>query len=299
MVHVGCDLLAVQRAQLFHRARRHGVQRAGPAVRDRLRGIPGARDHRADAVLHQDPAQRELRHRRAARHQSADLFDGLEREVVRDAGTPAHGVLRINVFADAAHLLIEGAIVAFARVYPDVRLTVVVEDRPIDIVEEGYDAGVRYGHYVPEDMVAVPLSGPQRWVVAAAPAYLAKYGEPAHPDDLAQHRCLQLLLGDNSAYKWEFDIDGERRRIRVPGPITINDTATTIAVAKSGAGLAYLLEARIADELAEGSLRIVLDAFAARGEPFHMYYSSRRHSHPALRALVNIIRARQSLPPVG
>jgi DNA-binding transcriptional LysR family regulator len=85
----------------------------------------------------------------------------------------------------------------------------------------------------------------------------------------------------------------------VPGPITINDTATTIAVAKSGAGLAYLLESRIAGELAEGSLCIVLDAFAARGEPFHMYYSSRRHSHPALRSLINIIRARQSLPPVG
>jgi DNA-binding transcriptional LysR family regulator len=216
-----------------------------------------------------------------------------------DSAMPAHGELRINVFADAAHLLIEPAIVAFAHIFPDVRLTVVVEDRPIDIVEEGYAAGVRYGDYVPEDMVAVPLSGPQRWVVAAAPAYLAKYGAPAHPDDLAQHRCLQLLLGDNSAYKWEFDIDGVRRRIRVPGSITINDTATTIAVAKAGAGLAYLLESRIAGELAEGSLRIVLDAFAARGEPFHMYYSSRRHSHPALRTLINIIRVRQSLPPVG
>lgn len=210
-------------------------------------------------------------------------------------GAGRYGELRINVFADAAHLLIAPAAPQFARLCPEVRLTVVVEDRPIDIVAEGYDAGIRYGHHVPEDMVAVPLSGAQRWIVAAAPAYLAAHGEPLHPDELAGHNCIQLLLGDNSSYKWELGKGRAAWRLRVPGAITINDTATSIAVAKSGVGLAYLLEQRIGAELADGSLRMVLAEFACKGEPFHMYYSSRRHNHPALRKLIDIIRAQQSL----
>lgn len=210
-------------------------------------------------------------------------------------GSGRYGELRINVFSDAAHLLIAPAMPAFALACPAVRLTVVVEDRPIDIVAEGYDAGIRYGHYVPEDMIAVPLSGALRWVIAAAPSYLKQHPPLTHTDDLAHHTCLQLLLGDNSSYKWELGRGRAKTRIRVPGAITINDTATTIAAAKAGMGLAYLLEQRIAAELEEGSLRVVLPEFAAKGEPFHMYYSSRRHNHPALRTLMNIIRTQHSL----
>ena len=217
-------------------------------------------------------------------------------------GAGRFGELRINVFADAAHLMIAPALPEFARLCPHVKLTVVVEDRPIDIVAGGYDAGIRYGDYVPEDMIAVPLSGPQRWVVAASPGYLARHGVPLQLDDLAQHSCLQLLLGDNSNYRWELSSGASgsaqklaKRGIRVPGLITINDTATTIAAARAGVGLAYLLESRIAQELLDGSLRVVLEEHAARGEPFHLYYSSRRHNHPALRTLVDIIRRQQSL----
>lgn len=219
-------------------------------------------------------------------------------------GAGRFGALRINVFADAAHLIIAPALPEFAQRCPDVKLTLVVEDRPIDIVAEGYDAGIRYGDYVPEDMIAVALSGPQRWVVAGAPDYLTRCGEPQRLDDLAKHSCLQLLLGDNSTYRWELNCSepGEarvQRGISVPGLITINNTATTITAAKAGVGLAYVLESRIAAELADGSLRTVLPACAAVGEPFHMYYSSRRHNHPALRTLIDIIRLHQRLPEVS
>jgi len=218
-------------------------------------------------------------------------------------GSGRFGALRLNVFADAADLLIAPALPAFARQCPDVKLTVVVEDRPIDIVAEGYDAGIRYGDYVPEDMIAVALSGPQRWVVAGSPDYLARRGAPLRLDDLAGHSCLQLLLGDNSTYRWELNSIGAdgavvKRGIPVPGLITINNTAATISAAKAGVGLAYVLESRIAAELADGSLRIVLDAHAAAGEAFHMYYGSRRHQHPALRTLIDIIRTQQTLAPL-
>ena len=214
-------------------------------------------------------------------------------------GAARLGEIRLNVFADAAHLLIAPALPEFVRLCPDVRLTVVVENRPIDIVAEGYDAGIRYGHYVPEDMVAVPLTGPQRWVMAASPAYLARHGSPRCIDELGQHECLHLLLGDNSSYRWEVNDGGTPRRLRVPGSLTINDTATTINACKAGLGIAYLLEARIADELARGELQLVLEPNAYVEDPFHIYYSSRRYNHPALRTLINIVRQQWALPKVG
>ncbi|MBP2549306.1 DNA-binding transcriptional LysR family regulator [Neorhizobium galegae] len=230
-----------------------------------------------------------------------DGFDaiGSALEALEAPGAGRFGELRINVFADAAHLLIAPALPEFARQCPDVRLTVVVDDRPIEIAAEGYDAGIRYGHHVPEDMVAVALTGPQRWVIAAAPAYLDANGRPASPADLSRHTGLQLLLGDNSLYRWELGENEATDRVRVPGLITINDTATTIAAARAGLGLAYLLEARIAEELAAGQLEIVLPDHASPGDAFHIYYDSRRHGHPALRTLVNIIRSENGLTRLG
>ncbi|PTB20613.1 LysR family transcriptional regulator [Trinickia symbiotica] len=238
------------------------------------------------------------------RELAARLEDGFNQigaalETLEAPGAARLGEVRLNVFADAAHLLIAPALPEFVRRCPDVRLTVVVEDRPIDIVAEGYDAGIRYGHYVPEDMVAVPLTGPQRWVMAASPGYIERHGVPRRLNELANHTCLQLLLGDNSGYRWELNERGAARRLRVPGLLTINDTSTTISACKAGLGIAYLLEARIADELARGELQVVLKRNAYPEDPFHFYYSSRRYNHPALRTLINIIREQQSLPPLA
>ena len=215
--------------------------------------------------------------------------------VLESAAAGSLGELRINVFADAAHLLIEPAIPEFVRQCPKVKLTVVVDDRPIDIVSEGYDAGIRYGHYVPEGMVTAPLTRAHRWVAAASPDYLQRCGRPQTLEDLAQHNCLQLLLGDNSSYKWEFGRGKHQQRIRVPGLVTINNPAATIAAARAGVGIAYLLEARIRKDIEEGALEVLLPEWAAPSEPFHMYYSSRRHAHPALRKLIDIIRLQHGL----
>lgn len=226
-----------------------------------------------------------------------DQIDGAL-HAVQAPGTARFGELRINAFADAAHLLLSPALPEFVQQLPDVRLSIAVEERPIDIVEEGYDAGIRYGHHVPEDMVAVPLTGPLRWVVVASPSYIEERGEPQSPSELKDHTCIQLQLGDNSNYSWELREGESERAWRVPGNITIKDTATTISAAKAGLGLAYLLEARIAKELADGSLEIVLEDFAADDDPLHMYYGSRRHNHPGLRALTNIVRKSNKLPPI-
>ncbi|CAM3721484.1 LysR family transcriptional regulator [Rouxiella silvae] len=220
-------------------------------------------------------------------------------ETINAPGRGRFGELRINVFADAAHLLITPALQAFSERCADVKLTIVIEDRPVDITAEGFDAGVRYGHLVPEDMIAVPLSGDQQWIIAASPDYLERRGTPYTLSDLAQHNCLQLLLGNNASFRWEFGKAENTVTMNVPGLISIKDTATTISAARAGLGLGYFLESRIEEELTQGTLVKVLGDFAAYGAPFHMYYSSRRHGHPALRELVNIIRQQnglQSLP---
>lgn len=231
---------------------------------------------------------------------AAQLEEGFEKigaalGLLESSAASSLGELRINIFADAAHLLVEPAIPEFVKQCPNVKLTVVVDDKPIDIVSEGYDAGIRYGHYVPAGMVTAPLTRAHRWVAAASPGYLEQHGRPRTLEDLAAHNCLQLLLGDNSSYKWEFGKGKNRQRIRVPGLVTINNTAATISAATSGVGIAYLLEARIAKEIEAGALEVVLPEFAAPSEPFHMYYSSRRHAHPALRKLIDIIRIQNGL----
>ena len=215
-------------------------------------------------------------------------------------GAGRFGELRINVFADAAHLMIAPALPEFARLCPHVKLTVVVEDRPIDIVAGGYDAGIRYGDYVPEDMIAVPLSGPQRWVVAGSPDYLARHGVPqqlgrpgaAQLFAIAAGRQFQLSLGTE---QWRERTEAGQARHPRAGP-DHHQRHGHYHHRRQGRrrpGLSAGKPHRA--ELAEGSLRVVLDEFAARGEPFHMYYSSRRHNHPALRTLVDIIRRQQSL----
>lgn len=216
-------------------------------------------------------------------------------EALNAPGNGRFGELRINVFADAAHQLIGPALPEFAALYPDVKLTVVVEDRQVDITAEGFDAGVRYGHIVPKDMIAVPLTTSQRWIVAGSPDYLNRYGTPNSPSDLKEHNCIQLLLGNNEKYRWELGSGENVVNMNVPGLITIKDTVTTIEMAKAGIGLAYLMESRIKNELAQGTLIKVLDDYAFPCEPFHIYYSSRRYVHPALRALVNVIRVQNGL----
>ncbi|WP_222938544.1 LysR family transcriptional regulator [Duffyella gerundensis] len=227
---------------------------------------------------------------------------GAALETLNAPGSGRFGELRINVFSDAAHQLIAPILPLFVMRCAEVRLTIVVDERPVDITAEGFDAGMRYGHLVPEDMIAVPLTGPQRWIVVASPAYLHQHGTPETPAELKQHTCIQLLLGNNAGFRWEFGAGEQAFSMSVPGLITIKDTATTITAAKAGIGLAYVLESRVASELAEGSLVSVLNSWASPGEPFHIYYSSRRYVHPALREFINIVRQHnglQSLPAIN
>ncbi|MCB4768391.1 LysR family transcriptional regulator [Ancylobacter sp. Lp-2] len=220
-------------------------------------------------------------------------FDTIAAALDEAAGerAAALGEIRLNVPSDAANLLLHPALPDFVTRFPQTRLTIAVEDRPVDIVAEGFDAGIRYADTVPEDMVAMALTPPLRWVTVASPAYLARAGRPTEPAQLTDHSCLRLMLGNNAVYRWELGDGARLVRLDLPGTLTFNDTATTIDAAVRGLGIGYVLEERVRPHLADGRLEMVLPDWASTGAGFAIYYPSRRQNHAALRQLVEIIRA--------
>ena len=210
----------------------------------------------------------------------------------RDA--PA-GRVRINVLEDAVQLLLEPIMAAFVDRYPDVEVDISVTNRLVDVVAGGFDAGIRYGGTVPEDMIAQRLSTDIRWVAAASPAYLERFGAPATPRDLQNHRCVGIRLGNDQLYHWEFERGDETVAIATPGPITVDESHAAVAFGVSGVGVIYGAEPVLRPHLERGDLRVVLADWSPMGSGFHVYYSSRRQVPTALRLLIDHIRAARPL----
>lgn len=206
------------------------------------------------------------------------------------------GRIRLNVLQHASILLLAPVLPVFVDRYPEIEVDVQVSNHLIDVVESGADAGIRYGGTVPEDMVAQRLSADVQWLVVGSPAYLDRYGTPAHPQDLMRHRCHRIRLGDDRIYPWDFERDGEALAIDVPGPVTIDDTPFVMALAINGTGLAYLPEPYVAEPIRDGRLRAVLEDWSTPGPGFHIYYPGRRQVPTGLRLLIDLIR---ELRPLG
>jgi DNA-binding transcriptional LysR family regulator len=221
----------------------------------------------------------------------AEAVEGLNR--YRDAPT---GRIRLNIPVDAASLLLGPTLPSFVERYPDVELDISVSNRMIDVIDGGYDAGVRYGGTVPEDMVAQRLSADIRWIVVGTPDYLDRFGRPSHPNDLLGHRCLRFRLGDDSVYRWEFEQGEEQLSVTVPGTLTLDDSRLIMDALMGGAGLMYGPEPLLRDGISTGMLQEVLADWASFGPGFHIYYSSRRQVPTGLRLLIEHIR---ELRPLG
>ncbi len=211
----------------------------------------------------------------------------------RDAPT---GRIRLNVAVEAANLLLAPVLPEFVERYPEVELDIVASNRMVDVTDAGFDAGIRYGGTVPEDMVAQRLSAELRWVVGGSPGYLDRYGVPEHPDDLLRHRCISNRLGNDRVYRWEFERDGETLQIAVPASITVDQAETGLIAVLGGVGLMYLPEPLVARHVTDGRLRLVLPDWAPVGDGFHIYYSGRRQVPTGLRLLIDLIR---ELRPMG
>ncbi len=200
------------------------------------------------------------------------------------------GRLRLNVLSDGARLIISRHLPRFISKYPEMEIEICVDDRMVDIVQEGFDAGIRFGGTVPEDLVAVRLGGELRWVAVASPRYLYQHTLPAVPEDLRLHECIQLRTGQGVIYKWEFRKGDDYRVIDVRGQICVSETALAIELALSGAGIAYCLEDRVRDHIRDGSLRIVLPEWGPLEEPMYLYYPGHRRFPQGLKELIEVLR---------
>lgn len=201
------------------------------------------------------------------------------------------GRLRLAVTSIAEDFLSGPLLARFAEAHPRVTVDVTVTDDELDIVEHGYDAGVRLGEVIEEDMIAVPVSGPQTEVAAASPGYIAQRGVPRHPKDLLEHRCIGWRPGPNTApWRWEFEQDGKSFDVMVDPQVTTNDLRLMLRVAAAGGGITFATRDCMRDHFASGALVPLLEDYLPPFAGFYLYFPQRRHMAPKLRALVDHVR---------
>lgn len=198
------------------------------------------------------------------------------------------GRVRLSVPTAAVSLVLARLLPRFVQKHPKVEVEVRVDDRFVDTVAEGLDAGIRLIEAIDRDMVHVRLSPPARVVVAGAPSYLKSRGIPQKPADLLHHDCICMRWA-NSGEPWAWELERGKKTWRVPvrGPVTTNSSELMRALAVSGVGLLYALEPTIADELASGKLRVLLESYAPEVPGLFLYFPSRAQVSPALKAFVD------------
>ncbi len=201
------------------------------------------------------------------------------------------GVLRIAVTSIAERFLSGPLIASFAAEHPGVTLDVTVTDDEIDIVAAGFDAGIRLGDAIDQDMVAVPLTGDQREAVVAAPAYLAKHGTPTHPRELLQHRCIGWRPSPYAApYRWEFSENSTAFDVAVEPQVTTNDLRLMLRLALAGGGITFATEETFRPYVDAGELVPLLNDFLPPFPGFFLYFPQRRNVAPKLRALIEHVK---------
>ena len=201
------------------------------------------------------------------------------------------GQLRLAVSSIAERFLSGPFLAAFCTANPEIQLDITVTDEEFDIVAEGYDAGVRLGEVIDEDMVAVPVAGDERQIAVCSPAYRDRFGLPSHPAELAQHRCIGWRPAPKVApYRWEFADQGREFRVEVPPEITTNEMSLMIKLAVAGAGITFGMEESFRRAIERGDLIPVLENYCPRFAGFYLYYPSRRNAAPKLRALIDHLK---------
>ena len=233
-----------------------------------------------------DAGLRLLERLRPAINQVAGALEDLNQERERPFGR-----LRIYSGEYAAAAVIAPVWGRFLSTYPDIHLEVRVGEAPIDIVAEGFDAGIGLRELAAADMIAVRVMGPMKVAVVGAPAYFARRRPPRMPDDLARHSCVQFRrAADGPVFEWPFKRNGRSWRISVDGRLMVNNPDLAVRAAVDGLGIAYTIEALADLFLRSGQLVRVLEDWSPSFEGFFLYYPGRRQVPAALRALIDMIR---------
>ncbi len=208
-----------------------------------------------------------------------------------ELGNELRGTLRVHTSSAARTLIGEPLLVGFVTDHPHVQLDIVVSDAPVDIVAEGFDAGIQLGEVIDKDMIAVPVTGDLRLAVVGAASYFARRGVPSHPRDLVEHDCLNWHPTPNAPpYRWEFTDNGRDFSVAVPARVLSTDAELNRRLAIAGLGVTMAYEGHVRDALDRRELVRVLEKFCAPFAGYFLYYPQRRQASRALRALIDHLR---------
>ncbi|MFT4055245.1 MAG: LysR family transcriptional regulator [Novosphingobium sp.] len=223
----------------------------------------------------------------------AEMGAALSEAGDRDAAPS--GRLRIAVSSIAEWFLAGPLFATFLDAHPGVQLDIGVTDDEFDIVAQGYDAGVRLGEVVEQDMIALKVSADQRQTVVASPGYLARFGAPNHPQDLVDHRCIGWRPApDVAPYRWEFAENGRDFAVALDPQLTTNDMRVMVNTALAGGGLTFGMEETFTAHLQAGTLVSLLEDYCPSFPGFFLYFPARRNIAPKLRALIDHIKRQRA-----
>lgn len=206
-------------------------------------------------------------------------------EIATTSDTPT-GTLRINAPQESVSLLYQPLIEVYLQRYPHMRLDITSESRMVDIVAEGYDAGIRLAESVPQDMIAVSLTPDIRMLVVATPEYFATHGTPQSPEDLLQHRSIGMRMSHGGIYHWELERHQQKFSLNIPPRIVLNEMQAIRRAVLSGVGIAFISEWFVQEDIAQGRLVSVLEEWCPSFGGLRLYYPGRRHVPPGLKAFI-------------
>jgi DNA-binding transcriptional LysR family regulator len=202
-------------------------------------------------------------------------------------GRPS-GVLRINAARISIAMVLQPLLAGFLEAHPDVQIELTNDEGYVDIVERGFDAGIRLGESVQKYMVAVPLGGPVSVAIVGSPAYFKRHPVPRHPSELVQHNCVRFRFsGSGAIHKWELTVDDRIVEYEIGGSLTISDSMFSVEAALEGIGLAYTFDQLSLPHVRAKRLKQVLSDFSPTFPGFYLYYPSRRQQPSKLKAFVD------------
>lgn len=228
----------------------------------------------------------------------ADIDERFRR--VSELGGKPVGTIRITTPGHAARTVLWPAIKHLVTIWPGLKFEIDVDGMMVDLVAARFDCGIRLGEAVAKDMIAVRIGPPLRMAAVASPDYLAKRGVPVGWEDLAQHECINVRFRTTGViYPWEFERDGHEHKIKVDGRLVLNDIDLMLDAARSGMGVAFMLEDYAKPDLASGALVQVLEDWCEPFDGYYLYYPSRRQSPRGMELLIEELIRRRDRPEVA
>jgi DNA-binding transcriptional LysR family regulator len=226
----------------------------------------------------------------------APRFADIEQELAALGDMREHpgGTIRISAGEHPVRSVLQPGLARLLPNYPDIKVEVIVDYGLIDIVADGFDAGVRLGEQVAKDMIALRIGPDVHMAVVGSPDYFNRHAPPKTPQELTEHNCINVRMPTHGGlFAWEFEKDGRELKVRVEGQLTFNTIRPRVDSACQGLGLAYMPEDVVASHLASGELVRVLKDWCPAFPGYHLYYPNRRHPSPAFARLVEALRYRK------